>query len=501
MADKQTNNTSLSAEQYKNLVNSNGLSASNLLVPSVYKEVFYDNYRYFVLSSGRISGKTSILVAAWWFSINKYPDRDIVFLQATATEIKDSVINEIEKFLRNSGFNVGETSNCDYYIPKSKDKIVVKGRVGTTYFYPITDSKGGQRTRGINTTNKLSLVLFEEAQKNKDANVVEQSVATFIRQLDKDAKMIIVGNNETVGHWFIDFVNDKRQDPEWCYIYASCYDIWNLLNQQTRNYIENFKRVNPIEFRRMFLGDIHASSSDVVFPQFDRKKHYKKIGLIDEKIISTLIVGVDHATANDTFAVVPIAILEDGTCQTLEICYDDPEETQRTLAPTEQCEILDDFLEFLDNKYGIAYNKLQVVLSVDGAAAPFIAQLKHLKRTSKRKALWQQIQIKGFTMKKKDINLGIIKNAFAYEVLTILNEGLYQWDNSANKHRLAKEIEAQRYKNKKLDPAIKNDLCDALEYGLIPFYSNCYNLSFPIRARDYKEKAHYNDIRKLANMK
>ena len=501
MENKQTNNTSLSAEQYKNLVNSNGLSASNLLVPSVYKEVFYDNYRYFVLSSGRISGKTSILVAAWWFSINKYPDRDIVFLQATATEIKDSVINEIEKFLRNSGFNVGETSNCDYYIPKSKDKIVVKGRVGTTYFYPITDSKGGQRTRGINTTNKLSLVLFEEAQKNKDANVVEQSVATFIRQLDKDAKMIIVGNNETVGHWFIDFVNDKRQDPEWCYIYASCYDIWNLLNQQTRNYIENFKRVNPIEFRRMFLGDIHASSSDVVFPQFDRKKHYKKIGLIDEKIISTLIVGVDHATANDTFAVVPIAILEDGTCQTLEVCYDDPEETQRTLAPTEQCEILDDFLEFLDNKYGIAYNKLQVVLSVDGAAAPFIAQLKHLKRTSKRKALWQQIQIKGFTMKKKDINLGIIKNALAYEVLTVLNEGLYQWDGSANKHRLAKEIEQQRYKNKKLDPSIKNDLCDALEYGLIPFYSNCYNLSFPIRARDYKEKAHYNDIRKLANMK
>lgn len=501
MVNKQTNNTSLSEEQYKNLVNSNGLSANNLLVPSVYKEIFYDNYRYFVLSSGRISGKTSILVASWWLSINKYPDRDIVFLQATATEIKDSVINEIEKFLRNSGFNVGETPNCDYYIPKSKDKIVIKGRVGTTYFYPITDSKGGQRTRGINTTNKLSLVLFEEAQKNKDANVVEQSVATFIRQLDKDAKMIIVGNNETVGHWFIDFVNDKRQDPEWCYIYACCYDIWNLLNEQTRSYIENFKKVNPIEFRRMFLGDIHASTSDVVFPQFERKKHYKKIGAIDEKIISTLIIGVDHATANDTFAVVPVAILEDGTCQTLEVCYDDPEETQRTLAPTEQCEILDEFLNFLDNKYGIAYNKLQVVLSVDGASAPFIAQLKHLKKTSKHKALWQQIQIKGFTMKKKDINLGIIKNAFAYEVLTILNEGIYQWDNSANKHRLAKEIEAQRYKNKKLDPAVKNDLCDALEYGLIPFYSNCYNLSFPIRARDYKEKAHYNDIRKLANMK
>ena len=89
-------------------VNNNGLSADNLLIPQVYQEIFHDNYRYFVLSSGRISGKTSVLVAIWWVTINKQPDRDIVVLQATATEIKDSIINEIEKFLANSGFDVGD---------------------------------------------------------------------------------------------------------------------------------------------------------------------------------------------------------------------------------------------------------------------------------------------------------------------------------------------------------------------------------------------------------
>ncbi len=426
----------------KEVVNNDGLSASNLLIPDVYKEIFYDNYRYFVLSSGRISGKTSILVAIWWVFINKFPDRDIVILQATATEIKDSIINEIEKFLNNSGYDVGDDITRDWYIPKSKDRVVHKGQQGGTYFYPITDSKGGQRTRGISTKNKLSLVLFEEAQKNKDANVVEQSIATFIRQLDKSAKMIVVGNSETAGHWFIDFVNDKRQDPEWCYIYANCYNIWGLLNEQTRNYIENYKKVNYIEFRRMFLGDIHASTSDVVFPQFTRAKNYKRAYELDEHYIVTLIIGIDHATANDTFFVTPVAILDDGTAQTLEVCYDDPEETNRTLAPTEQCELLDEFLEFLDNKYGIAYNQLHTILSVDGAASPFIAQLKHLKKTSPRKKMWKYIDIKGFTMKKKDINLGIIKNAFAYNVLTILNEGTTMWNGEVNKHRLAKEIEA-----------------------------------------------------------
>ena len=482
-------------------VNNNGLSASNLLIPAVYREIFLNNYRYFVLSSGRISGKTSILVAIWWVFSNKFRDRDIVILQATATEIKDSIINEIEKFLRNSGFDVGDDPTCEFYIPKAKDRVVRKGQEGATYFFPITDSQGGQRSRGITTTHKISLVMYEEAQKNKDRNVLDQSVITFIRQLDKEAKLIIVGNNETVGHWFIDYVNEKRSDPEWCYIYANCYHIWNLLNEQTQNYIENYRKANYTEFRRIFLGDINASASDVVFPQFSRTKHYKRIYEIPVKRILKLIIGIDHATANDTFAVVPLAILEDGTCQTLEICYDDPEETNRTLAPTEQCDLLEKFLEFLDGKYGIGYNQIETILSVDGAAAPFIAQLKHLKNTSRKTAeqrkMWKYISIRGFTLKKKDTNLGIIKNAFAYDVLTILNEGARMWNGDTNKHRLAREIEKQRYKNGKLDPNIKNDLCDALEYALVPYYSNCYNLSYPIRMQD-RQKSHFDDIRKLA---
>lgn len=494
----------LSEEKRNELVNNNGLSANNLLIPAVYKEIFLNNYRYFVLSSGRISGKTSILVAIWWTFSNKFKDRDIVVLQATATEIKDSIINEIEKFLKNSGFDVGDDPKQEFYIPKSKDRIVRKGQEGATYFYPITDSKGGQRSRGITTGHKISLVLYEEAQKNKDANVVEQSVITFIRQLDKQAKLIIVGNNETVGHWFIDYVNEKRKDPEWCYIYANCYHIWNLLNEQTQKYIENYRSVNYTEFRRIFLGDINASTSDVVFPQFSRTRHYKRIHEIPIKRILKLIIGIDHATANDTFAVVPIAILEDGTCQTLEVCYDDPEETNRTLAPTEQCDILEQFLEFLDEKYGIGYNQIETILSVDGAAAPFIAQLKHLKKTSNRtmaqRKMWKYIQIRSFTLKKKDINLGIIKNAFAYGVLIILNEGTRMWNGETNNHRLAKEIEKQRYKNGKLNPEIKNDLCDALEYALVPYYSNCYNLSYPIRMRE-RASSHYDDIRKLAGYK
>lgn len=480
------------------------LNVKELTIPKVYAELFNNKYRKFILSSGRISGKTSMLVLLWWFYINTYPNNDIVILQATSTEIKDSIINEIEKFLDNSGFDVGPEPNRMYCIPKSHDKIIINNmgsNRGQTYFYPITDSKGGQRSRGVNTKHKLSLVLYEEAQKNKDANVIEQSMATFIRQLESGiGKIVVVGNSETLGHWFVEYVNEKRKSDEWCYIYANCYDIWDLLSKDTQDYIENFKKVNPIEFKRIFLGDIKATTSDIVFPQFNRELHYKRDYELKQKYIRYLIFGVDHATANDTFAIVPIAILEDGTTQTLEVCYDSPSETQRTLAPTEQCDILENFIEWMDQKYGIVANQLPCLISIDGAAAPFIKQVLHTKKTSQNKVLWKRIQVKGFTKKKKDVNLGIIKNAFAYNVLTILNEGQRNWEGAVNTHKLVNEIEAQRYKNGKLDPYIPNDLCDALEYGLIPYYTNCYNISFPVRYKNYKE-AHYEDVSRMANLK
>ncbi len=480
-----------------------GLSVNELVIPKVYAPLFKNDYKRFILSSGRISGKSSILVYLWWYYINKYPNDDIVFLQATSAEIKDSIINEIYQFLYNSDFDVGHEPNRKYCIPKAHDKVIIndgRSNRGQTYFYPITDSKGGQRSRGVKTTHKISLVLYEEAQKNANANIIEQSMATFVRQLDSGVgKIVIVGNSETVGHWFVDFVAEKRKSDEWLYIYACYKDIYDLLNEETKKHIEEFSKTNPVEYRRIYLGDIKAATSANVFPQFVRANNYKLIKDIPEKYIRYIIFGVDHATANDDFAIVPVAILEDGTTQTLEVCYDSPDETQRSLSPSEQCDLLEAFVEWIDKKYGIVYNQIPCLISIDGAAATFKTQVLHTKKVSKNKPLWKRIMVKGFTMKKKDVNLGIIKNAFAYGVLTILNEGYYNWEGNKNTHKLCHQIEAQRYKNGKLDPYIPNDLVDALEYGLIPYYTNCYNISFPVRYKNYKE-SHYEEIQKIANI-
>jgi hypothetical protein len=73
------------------------LGTYEIIIPKVYAPIFTDKkHNKFLLSSGRCSGKTSILVDLIYATINAEPDKDIVILQATSSEIKDSIIVEIE---------------------------------------------------------------------------------------------------------------------------------------------------------------------------------------------------------------------------------------------------------------------------------------------------------------------------------------------------------------------------------------------------------------------
>ena len=104
------------------------VSESTITLPKVYEEIVKDNYQYFFLSSGRVSGKSTALVLMWWVAINKYQDDDIMILQATTIEIKDSLINEIEAFLENSGYDVGTDETHEWVIPKSKEIVYRRGQ-------------------------------------------------------------------------------------------------------------------------------------------------------------------------------------------------------------------------------------------------------------------------------------------------------------------------------------------------------------------------------------
>ena len=80
-------------------VDNQTLNANNITVPLVYAPLFQDDYKRFILSSGRISGKTSMLVCLWWVFANKYPNQDIATgktktLEKTTVRDRDGNIKE-----------------------------------------------------------------------------------------------------------------------------------------------------------------------------------------------------------------------------------------------------------------------------------------------------------------------------------------------------------------------------------------------------------------------
>ena len=52
---------------------------------------------------------------------------------------------------------------------------------------------------------------------------------------------------------------------------------------------------------------------------------------------------------------------------------------------------------------------------------------------------------------------------------------------------LADQLESVVWKNNRLDPAIRNDLSDALTYGACMFYENPENLYLPERKKYYEQ--------------
>jgi hypothetical protein len=178
------------------------LGTYEIKVPKVYAPLFTEQeVRKFVLASGRISGKTSILVSLVYTTIEAFPNFDIVIAQATTAEIKNSIINEIREFYVNKGFDVGEKPSNIIQIPKSNDKVIINDgkHKGGIYIFPITDSNGGQRTRGIKLKNPCSLVLFEEVQKNKNRAVVDNAIATLVASKPKASEEITIDDDGTLG--------------------------------------------------------------------------------------------------------------------------------------------------------------------------------------------------------------------------------------------------------------------------------------------------------------
>ncbi len=345
------------------------------------------------------------------------------------------------------------------------------------------------RTRGLKTTKKYAVAIIEEAQQLRSELNLKHALSTIARNMLEGGKIIIAGNpHEVKGHWWNQFCIKMRNSEAYEFIDANCFDIWEVLPQESKLEIETEFKYNPAMARFMYLGSLDELQGGA-YAQFDRRKHY----LTEEELAQEfrgerfeyIIFGGDGAIARDATCICPLAIMSSGRAIALERFYYNPSEAGIALAPVQLSELIQQYLDWLEKKYGLDANGVMKYWSIDCASADLITQLRY--------DLPYSNNIHSFKEKSSQLRTNsVVNDAFAKNVLYIKNtNGQYLWHNGRRLEQdpLVTQLESVVWTpNYKLDPQIPNDCTDALTYGVNYYYLNPDNLHFPSRKLVYKAR-------------
>ena len=283
-------------------------------------------------------------------------------------------------------------------------------------------------------------------------------------------------NPESPSHYIKQFI-DKPENQK--YVYANHFTIFDnpKLPQETVQRLCDLYK-GTVFYDRWILGE-WVRTEGLVFPLFNRKEHYKTLAQLaqqgyNDRTIRAIIIGGDGATTNDSTALVPLAIFNDGTAIALDIFYYNPKQSgQRSNA--QLMPLINKWLLELINKYSLQRGYIRMYCAVDCAAADLVLTLKA--------NFPNNILVRPFT--KKDIlsTTDVVNNAFALNKLKIADFGGYK-DYATGRFieqtdPLVVDLENMIWDEKRelhYDDSVPNDCADAFRYAVNTYYNNPENL-------------------------
>lgn len=447
-----------------------------------FDKIYKTEKRTVIMYTPRISGKSFALGQAVYLYANRYPNHDIVVTRANYNSLEDSLYNEIIAFAESTG-------NAKFYKPL-RSPLRIRTAVGNTIYFKGIGGADYSRSKGFKGLNPISLIVCDETQQLKDEQSLKQAIATFIRSIDStiDSKIILSGNPEMVkAHWWNAYCRKYRYAGVYEFIDANYLSIRKYLSQATLDEIENERKYNPLMYKFLYLGELDDLAGGA-YGQFKREKHYIPVSQWQAEIknqrLCYIIWGGDGAITHDSTGITPIAVYSNGRAYVLERFYYNPLETGQVLAPSQLTEMIIEYVDKMDKKYGITETGVGSYFAIDCAAADLVTQLRY--------NINGYHTVKGFTGKNIINNNSVVNNCFARNLVKIVDFGGYNdfyqrrfIPTNADTEPLIYQLESVTWKDYKLDPTIPNDYTDALTYGLNVYFNNPDNLYLPTRQGAY----------------
>lgn len=427
--------------------------------------------------SPRSCGKSTGMAQFLNYTCIHNPNRDILVTRANYNALDDSFVQEI--------LEVQETIGLDGFFRKKVSPLRMTTPLGNEIVFKGIGGADYSRTRGLKTRKKFALAIIEEAQQLPSELNLKHALSTISRNMMPGGKIIIAGNpHEVKGHWWNQFCKRMRNSEAYEFIDATYIDIWDKLPEESKQEILTEKEYNPSMYKFMYLGSLDELQGGA-YASFNADKHY----LTEEQLANVfrgerfkyVIFGGDGAVANDATCIAPLAIMSSGRGVVLERFYYDPKQSGVQLATTQIVALIQQYMEYMEKKYGFEAQEVRKIWSVDCASADLIAQMRY-EFTSDN-------EVYAFSQKQTQIRTNsVVNDAFAKNVVVIKNtNGQYLWYSRRTMQNdpLKEQLESVVWKNYKLDDAIPNDCTDALTYAINYYYLNPDNLDFPRRKLAY----------------
>lgn len=432
----------------------------------------------FIVNTPRASAKTTHiaqLVVLFVGKVCKNKPRDIVFFRANANSLAGSLMSDVEKQLTLYGVPFEKRTN--------PLRIVANGC--NIYFLGVS-GHDKSRVRGFSPEHPYIAVIGDECQQISSKENLDHARSSFLRFVDEASpyRVVTCGNpHEVKGHWWNAYAKSRRAsyvpiDCTWKDVHAA-----GVLPKVALDDILLERKINPSGYRFMYEGDLSAMSGSA-YASFDRARHLittEQAGEIFRgERIELILWGGDGAITHDATAIVPLAIMSSGRACALERFFFDPIRYGRALAPSELSELICRYVDNMAQKYRLYEDGvIDSVFVIDGAAQDLATQLSY--------DLPDYHAVRSFTTKNIIRNNSSVNNAFARGMAYIIDYGGY-YDYATDRFvacpdPLADQLESVVWKGSKYDPAIPNDISDALTYAVAAYYENPANLNLDLPER------------------
>lgn len=412
--------------------------------------------RWNILSGATRSGKTHVSYFLIMLRLKEHYNDNILFCGKTLATLERNVFAEMRKIF-------GERFIGDIRADMAGNRMIkIFGK--SCYCVGANDERAITKIQGLG----LGYAYCDEL-----TTYPENFFQMLKSRLDrKNSKCDATCNPESPSHFVKKHIDADKENT-----YNEHFSIYDntFLEKKFVSALENEYR-GTVYFEKWILGN-WVKAEGLVYPLFRRETHFLTPAEFSRRYgrhsIRYVIFGGDGANTNDSTALVPLAIMDNGQAVRLEMFYHNPK-INGQLSNEQLVPYIQRYLQDLQDKYRFRENGVEFVMPIDCAAADLVLTLAY--------RLPPEYNVQKFT--KKDIlqTTDVVNNALGRKAVCLLDFGGYfnyvRNEFVPGDDQLVIDLENMVWDedNKKYDDSVPNDCADAFRYALNTYYNNPFNL-------------------------